>query len=265
MSFYTIKTIYPWLHSIIDPLSTCMYLLTGGKRALLYDTGYGIAPIMPVVRQITDLPLDVVLGHGHHDHVNGACQFDEVWIHEADKVLCLRHASRTARRRVLERMEVGGVALPGDFEPEAYINRSINELRDLKIGQVFDLGGLSAEVVGMEGHTAGSVGLLVRQKQTLLVSDAATPIMYMCLDESAPIDDYIAMLERTAALPFDTFFWGHEDKPMLKKDWFEKFANTAKNISVEKSEPFNASYGIKGLLYKGEEAVILFRPDKLKS
>ena len=65
--------------------SRCFVTLAiGDERALLYDTAYGLAPLHDVIRELTSKPYDVILSHGHIDHVNGAFQFDEVWLHEGD-------------------------------------------------------------------------------------------------------------------------------------------------------------------------------------
>jgi len=237
-----------------------MYLVVGESAAILFDTGYGIAPIEPVIKRITSLPFEIILGHGHWDHVNGAVQFDSAWIGEGDMVLCKRHTSRTARRKAVEKLEKSGVKMPQGFDAEAYIeklNLFVN-LKKLEIGQVFDLGGINAEVVAMEGHTHGSVGLLIKQHHVLLASDAANHQAYMFLDESTSIDDYINMLKRNMQLPFDTFFWGHEDVEYSKNEWFEKFIKVAQNIDAEKSAPFDFP-GHDALIYQEGYTSIIFR------
>ena len=38
-----------------------------------------------LISWLTPLPYDVVLTHGHPDHIGGAAQFEEVYIHEKDE------------------------------------------------------------------------------------------------------------------------------------------------------------------------------------
>ena len=58
--------------SILDEVNTAyMYLFTGSKGALLFDTGYVFTDFRPLIKQVTDLPLTVVCSHGHDDHVLG--------------------------------------------------------------------------------------------------------------------------------------------------------------------------------------------------
>jgi len=262
MGYYKTKKIYPWLYAIHDPGDVYIYLILGDEAAVVYDTGYGIAPIMPVVREITDLPVTCVLGHGHIDHANGAYQFDEAWIYEEDLELCLRHTGKKAKVRALEGLKEKGVSLPEDFDQEAYIVSGAGSLKKMDIGQVFELGGKSLEVVKMEGHTHGSVGLLVRQERVLLTSDGANPHMWLFLEESTHRDIYIAMLERNINLEFDTFFIAHDDREFAK-DYFKKFIKVAKNANMAQATPTRQLPERKGMVYREDDVLIIFSEDKL--
>jgi len=263
--YYLVRKIYPWLYSIYDPENVYCYLAIGNDRALLYDTAYGIGSLYNVVRNITDKPVTVVLGHGHTDHANGAYQFDEAWVHEADIELCKYGATKAYRRGFLNYLKKTGQILPKGFNKDAYVKAGTGNLKKLDIGQVFDLGGLHMEVVGMEGHTAGSVGLLAREHRVLLDSDAASAHVWMFLPEALLVSQYITMLERTLLLEFDTLYVGHSDAPLTKAD-FQKIINTARNASVGKAEPytFNGMPGLKPFIYQEEGMALVFSEEKLK-
>ena len=261
-AYYTIRKIYPWLYSIYDPDNVYCYLVVGEERALLFDTAYGIGSLPGVIGKITDKPVVAVLGHGHVDHANGAYQFDEAWLHEADFELCRMQTTEKVRRDILKGLSESGQILPEGFDTNAYIKAGAGNLKKLDTGHVFDLGGLHAEVVGMEGHTAGSVGLLIREHRVLLDSDAANSHVWMFLPESLSVGQYIAMLERTIQLDFDTFFVGHSDAPMTKAD-FQKIINVARNASVEKSDPYNSKPELKPFIYQEDGMAIVFSRAKL--
>ena len=60
------------------------YLILGGERAVVLDTGMGIADLHAEVKRLTDLPLVVVVSHGHYDHVGDNHRFSEVWAFDCD-------------------------------------------------------------------------------------------------------------------------------------------------------------------------------------
>jgi len=263
MSYYTTKQIYPWLYSIKDPDNVFCYLAIGNNGALLYDTAFGIGSLPDTIREVTDKPVTVVLGHGHIDHANGAYQFKEVWLHEGDFELLREHTSEGYRRNYADGLIAAGVVLSEGFDAETYAKAGTKQnIKQLEIGRVFDLGGLTLETVAMEGHTAGSIGLLEREHRVLLASDAANPHIWMFLKESLLISQYIAMLERVKKLDFDVFFVGHSDQPMPKSE-FDKFIRVAQNATVEKSTPYKEIPELKGFLYQEGDTGIVFSEDKL--
>jgi glyoxylase-like metal-dependent hydrolase (beta-lactamase superfamily II) len=260
--YYRIKEIYPWLFSIYDPQSVFCYLVIGNEKALLFDTVYGIGSLPAVIKEITNKPLYVVLGHGHLDHVNGAYQFEEAWLHEADFELCRLHASEEYRLTAVKQLTEYGIVPPSDFVPDEYLKAGTGNLKKLDHGTIFDLGGLHIEIIGMGGHTAGSIGILVKEHKVLLTSDSATPQVWMFKIESLSVKEYIAMLERVIQLDFDTFISGHTDEVMPKSD-FQKYINVARHLSVEKSVPFKYHPELKGLLYREDGVEIVFSEAKL--
>lgn len=64
---------------------TYCYLLIGANKALLIDTGLGVANIKEVIDKLTSLPIMVVTTHVHWDHIGGHRFFDEIAVHEAKK------------------------------------------------------------------------------------------------------------------------------------------------------------------------------------
>jgi len=234
---YEAQQIYSWLYRIQDPLGVGFYLIEGADRALLFDTGFGVGDIPGAVKSLTDKPLTVVLGHGHVDHANGAYQFDEVLMHEADFELCRLHSSPEFRDNIIKGLTDSGAEF--DFDPSVWRLAGTGNLKKLAFGTVFDLGGLHVEFLDMAGHTAGSSGLLIAEHRLLLDSDSANEHCWMFLDETLPIREYITMLERVSQLDFDIFYTAHSDAPHPKSD-FQRYINVARNASVKKSEPYSA-------------------------
>ena len=57
---------------------THSYLLLGTARALLVDTGLGVADIRQVTDALSPLPVTVANTHAHWDHIGGNRYFDEM-------------------------------------------------------------------------------------------------------------------------------------------------------------------------------------------
>ena len=68
---------FPGVWHITDNMGVSFTLIEGRERALLVDAGYGMEDVSAYIRTLTDRPVDVLLTHGHHDHVLGARWFPE--------------------------------------------------------------------------------------------------------------------------------------------------------------------------------------------
>ena len=135
-------------------------LVLGATAALLWDTGQGRQDLAAAVAARTALPCLVCCSHGHSDHVGGAFRFPQVWLHPADWPLLEAQARMTGR--------------PCSARP-------------LSPGQRFPLGGRTAQVVPLAGHTQGSVGLLLEGEGLLLAGDALNPTLLLLGPEAAPL------------------------------------------------------------------------------
>ena len=63
-------------------------------------------------------------------------------------------------------------------------------------GHTFDLGGVTAEVVEIPGHTPGSIGLLVKEKRLFLASDGVNANTWLFLPESQKLSFYQETLKK---------------------------------------------------------------------
>jgi enterochelin esterase-like enzyme/glyoxylase-like metal-dependent hydrolase (beta-lactamase superfamily II) len=136
---------------IEDAQGGITYLVAGAERALLIDTGWGEGDpssgvsgrsLATHITTLTSLPLLVVNTHGHRDHISGNSQFPEVHIHTNDLPLA---------------QESGARLIP------------------IHDGYVFDLGGRALRVIGVPGHSPGSIGLLDEQARILFSGDTPRP------------------------------------------------------------------------------------------
>lgn len=188
-----ITRVLPHVYLIDDADDSTVYLVLGQKKAMVIDTACGLEDLHAIVCSLTELPLVVVNTHGHCDHIGCNPYFEEAWLHPADFDLAAEHFTLYQKEYAAH----GLTPCP---------------LLPLKIGQVFDLGGLSLEVVALPGHTAGSIGLLDRQDRLLFSGDAINTHLWMQLDESLPIADLhqtLLALKASHGIEFDRILHGH--------------------------------------------------------
>ena len=269
MEYFTIKKYNDNLYQIKDKLGVLSTLVIGSKKALLFDTGYGIASLKDEVKKIKNKQLIVVNSHGHMDHACGNYQFDKVYISKEDIEVAKMYNSKKWRTNNVIRAK-GANALPKNFDEEKYINQNEGNLEIINIGDIINLGDLELEVIKMEGHTIGSIGLLIKKWHLLLASDAACPFVWMFLKESTTVSEYINMLERVVKLDFDNFLVGH-GMIMYPKSKFYDFINVAKSIDLSKSqkveyeqfEDLNSYCYTNGVMYGADDCGIVFDPNKL--
>jgi len=228
--------INPSLYMLKDPFDVNAFLIVGEKKALLFDTGYGICDYEAAVREITSKPLTVVLGHGHLDHAGGAYQFEKVYLREPDFELCREHTGAGIRSDVITRIKKAGIEI--NFDADEWINCGKCNPIPLGINTVFELGNLNVEVIDMAGHTGGSIGLLICEQRILLDSDSANTHCWMFVPQSLSVREYINMLKRVKELDFDVFYVAHQDFAH-GKSFFDKFIRVAENASIEKAVPYD--------------------------
>ena len=246
-------------------------LLVGNHHALLWDTGYGYDDLYGLVRRITDLPLYVVNSHGHLDHSCGNWQFESVFIHPEDVELCHFHNSERVRR------PKPGRVIPIGFAEDLYCRQTCGSLRTVCVGQVFELGGKTLEVVHLPGHTPGSIGLLYREERALYVGDAINNFVWLFLPEALPLSTYRRTLEYAQSLDFDWMIQSHT-REILPKSRLQWYLDLVEHFDYEQGMPVPSP--IPGLAFsdcricirggltladrdREDFAAILISPDKL--
>jgi len=146
------------------------YLVAGSDRAVLIDTGMGIANIRVVVEGLTQFPLLVMNTHAHYDHVGNNYRFEHIAIHRAESKLI---------EKGIEPGYLAELVEPGTFTdspPEGFIaqNYQIHPSQPTKIlkdGEKISLGNRTLEIIHTPGHSPGSICLWEREKGWLFSGD----------------------------------------------------------------------------------------------
>ena len=137
---------------------TNCYLVVGSEKALLIDCGTGFCDIRGAAEKLTDLPIILAATHGHGDHIGGAGQFEEIYIHRADCEMLNKAQMSLLFRKVFlasnAPVKSHGFKM-GDVKPGKYKTKII----PMDDGHIFDLGGKTVRVRHTPGHSHGSVAL----------------------------------------------------------------------------------------------------------
>lgn len=204
----------PHIWRLADIAGNRCYLVVGDERAALVDTMEGVGDLRAEVERITSLPVTVLLTHHHHDHVGGACSSESVGISAVDDGFWEREENAEARIR--EQLREGFGLPEGTFFSTLEGRRPTTWHVDE--GYELDLGGETVRAVALPGHTRGSMGYVVSGERVLLSGDAVTPCMTLFYDDSTTVDEWVATLDKMAALPVDAIMTGHYDHEFVPGD-----------------------------------------------
>lgn len=196
------------------------YIVTSGESAVLVDTCRKQFRER-ILRECGMLNIRlIVLTHGHLDHVQNAA-----WLsHRLNAPVAMSRADIALLSDNLAQM-LHARTFPGKIVLAA----SVNALRYTKIqefspqvwldeGDSLERYGIPAKVIGLPGHTDGSIALDVEQSD-LIVGDALMNMFYPTV--SMLYHDEAQMLrsaERISALGERTIFFGH-GKPVANRKW----------------------------------------------
>lgn len=148
------------------------YLLTGDKKGALIDTGCGIGNVTDEVKEITDLPVEVLLTHGHLDHCGGMFSLKSCHMHPGDEEIAREHYYKPNLIKWFIETRVP-VRFPGEGHAEALKamvsmkHHPFFSYKPIEDGDTWDLGGRILEAIHTPGHSAGSVCFLDRKNRIL--------------------------------------------------------------------------------------------------
>lgn len=157
------------------------YLLTGTRRALLFDTGTGVRDIAKLVRELTTLPVTALPSHLHFDHTGGLHRFTSIAMGD---LAILRECERNGRLHASDDLFLG--------HEEGMVWTPVKVTEWLAMGSTMDLGGRRWEIVPAPGHSPDSVALLDHGNGILLAADFIYPGPLYAQVPGADLADYLA-------------------------------------------------------------------------
>jgi glyoxylase-like metal-dependent hydrolase (beta-lactamase superfamily II) len=243
--WFEIYRVRPGVFAVLEPghaEEAISYLILGSERAVLLDTGMGIADLKAEVDRLTDRPIVVVVSHGHYDHVGDNHRFSEVWAFDSDSDVA-RIEQGKSRHECTRYMEPGHyLKLPDGFDPAAYEIRPSPVTRRLQHLEAIDLGGRTLTVHHTPGHTQGSICLLDSRDNLLFTGDTFYPGMLFAHFE----DSDFALYRQSIDYLVDLLPRVNRLCPSHNEAWVEKTALVRVQAAFEQIVAGDAPYDVEG-------------------
>ncbi|MCP4381496.1 MAG: MBL fold metallo-hydrolase [Hyphomicrobiales bacterium] len=229
--------IAPGIHRIETEVGgrvACVFLLRGENGAVLVDTGMNYAPdenILPYLAEIGCPPEDVrqvIITHCDFDHMGGgvalraALPNAQFLCHPAERI-----ESQDVEMLIAHRMGEFGRdhGMPDSDETLAWVRDNVSPTGIdgvLAGGEQIDLGGLTADILVLPGHSAGHLALYVPDRKVAIVADAVLGASLLFRDGSPAFPptyrypgQYAQTIDALERLPIDLMLTSHFD-PMDK-------------------------------------------------
>jgi len=150
-----------------------IFLIIGSERALVIDTGIGIGNIRALIEKLTDKPYDVVLTHGHGDHIGGCEAFDTIYMNPKDVGLFAFPEPLEGRRSYAKLIaEREHKHYSYDTEKDIVECKNLPAILPISDKQIFDLGSRIVTAYECPGHTPGEMVFIDDKSRVLFAGDA---------------------------------------------------------------------------------------------
>lgn len=200
--WFQVYRIRPGVFAIYEPHQyeeVICYLIVGQKRALLFDTGMGIANIKKTVQELTPLPVSVLNSHTHNDHVGDNWRFTDLYGMDTAFTRGSAKGSTADAQAELAPDQLCG-PLPADFDPKSYSTKPFHITHWLHDGDKITLGGRTLQIVATPGHTPDAISLLDPENGLLFTGDTYYAGPIFLYRPETDLDAYVNSLRKMVAL-----------------------------------------------------------------
>jgi glyoxylase-like metal-dependent hydrolase (beta-lactamase superfamily II) len=187
---------------------THAYLIIGNRRAALVDTGLGVVNICEIVKNLTNLPIFVIITHAHWDHIGGLKYFENYYIHKFDASwtngnfpLPLSTVKRELTKFLCE--------FPKEFCLQNYEIFTGPPTKILTDGDEIDIGDRILKVVHTPGHSPGHICIFEANSGYLFSGDLIYSGTLDIFYESTDPEDFAKSVQKIADLPVKKLLPAH--------------------------------------------------------
>ena len=192
------------VYAIAEPFNfqeVISYLVLGSEKALLFDSGMGMASIKSVTEKITDLPVMVINSHTHYDHIGGNYEFDTILAMDTPYTIN-RATNGISHKRVAHELAEEALCLEKIPELDT-LNYKINPFSIttfIKDGSIIELGKRNLKIIAVPGHTPDAIALLDEENGYLWTGDTFYEAPIWLFDPETKLNDYHQSIKKLADL-----------------------------------------------------------------
>ncbi len=276
--WYYAKELTGGIWRISDCGSDNLYLILGGEKALVFDTGHGAGDLTGFLRTLTSLPMIAAMSHAHSDHAGGNDFFDTVY-GEAKDIAGLSKEGIEERRNNVRKNRTfpDNYVLPRDISVPKGSGKMPTSLSGtparketlaVQEGDTLDLGGRVVRFLMTPGHTPGSICLLDENTKTLFTGDTYVPHaywgpMWLHISHSTRLPVYLESLRHMAASGARRMLSGHGEHGFIDAGVLTPYIAMVEAIASgeKKGEPLETFIG-QGLFLSCGDSSIVYAEDK---
>ncbi len=181
-------------------------VVVGDEKVLVIDAGLGMhQDLRKTIEELvgTEKPIICACTHGHLDHVGSACQFDEAYCSHLD-VGTTRMDPFDPINRYCDCVDFALESkIVADYCKKNMIVDNRVEFKDIKDGDVFDLGGVKIEAIAVPGHSLGSMAFFNREEKYVFTGDAVNTDTHLKHLDTAGFREYVKVLDHFISIVGD--------------------------------------------------------------
>lgn len=218
-AWFAVQQVEPATWLVGEPGHVNCFLVAGTERAVLIDTGLGLANVAAAAAALTSRPVLAVNTHGHSDHRGGNWRFAEVAAHPlaaaaltqpvdggylagylavAREQLAAYERARAADDRFFHLFTAATRPRPLPPDAEAWTVPAGPRPRALADGERITLGGRELTVLYTPGHSPDSLCLLDERAGLLFAGDTLITGDFWAHTPDTEIEVFAATLRKLA-------------------------------------------------------------------
>ncbi|HHK5535044.1 MBL fold metallo-hydrolase [Bacillus mobilis] len=216
------------------------YLLIGGEKAALIDTGLGIDNIKRITDQLTNLPIIVLTTHVHWDHIGSHGEFKNIYVHKDEEDWLVNGIKKLSIEQI--RKDVSRditIPTPETFNPDTYKPFQGNPTGLLNDGDEIEIGNRKLTIYHTPGHSPGHISILDNSKGYLFTGDLlydGTPV-YAFFPTTNPVD-LTQSLKKISNIPNVTKIYGGHNTIGLDASLLYEVGNAVEELKEKNQVRF---------------------------